>query len=396
MKAYEFKEPTVVHSGYLLADKKTIQPRLIRLAALLEQITEKLVDCTFAAFAHGCIQTAIKLELINFDVMKVVVEAMEDVQVCSVLVTSRETACDDLVKEAEELASDIFADLPIGIGITPTAPDDELADKAELISAKLIGIVEGKVLDGEQSAFMTIGGKVVQISSELYSRYGHSLVASIGHEIAIEIVLQNGDYFLSGVIEARSPEIIPHGKLTGYVRNLKRMVTKKHELMATFDLKSDDGTCSGIVAFPRTFHRYREMIEWYANYDFQVAITIQLDKGEEPYPHILDEMQSLFIKKSVLDALVMADKNPIPSDLLVRITQDLPDDETPFSAGDTGRLQFWRKERMWGFRSERYGTLSFSRMVDGQKHSILDFLELVDDDNDDTRPLPELSEGELE
>jgi hypothetical protein len=127
MKPYEVK-PSVADSSYPppLADDRNIQPRLHHLSNLLEQITERLVDCTFAAKALGYVEAAIRLELINFDVMKDVCMAMPYIQFCNTLRTQKEDDASELVKEAFDLANDILLDLPLGLGhggITLTLPD---------------------------------------------------------------------------------------------------------------------------------------------------------------------------------------------------------------------------------------------------------------------------------
>ncbi len=221
-------------SSYLppLADDRNIQPRLVRLSSLLEEIMGKLVDCPFVAKAYGYVDASIRLELVNFDVMNAVCDTMQSVQFCNALRTLKEEDASDLVKEAAALASDLLIDMPLGLGLGVEAINlpDYSSDDTEAVTAI--------------------------------------------HESPEEESVN-----LTSVIETTI--------FRGYVRNLKRMVTKHNETMASFEVAGS----YKIVALPRTWMKYGEELSRFEQEETYIAIKVQAwETGDYGLMELIDPM----------------------------------------------------------------------------------------------------------
>jgi hypothetical protein len=146
-----------------LADDRNIQPRLVHLSALLSQISEKLVDCPFAAKAHGYVDAAIRLELVNFDVMNAVCDEMERVQFCNAIRTLKEQDASELVKEAAALAKDLLIDMPLSLGLGVTAmslPDFDINENKRYLIA-----CDGAEEESENLTYTVLRGYVRKLHS---------------------------------------------------------------------------------------------------------------------------------------------------------------------------------------------------------------------------------------
>lgn len=220
MNQYEEKA-SVADSSYLppLADERNIQPRLVRLAALLGQICEKLVDCPFAAKAHGYVDAALCLELVNFDLMNAICQTMISVQFCNAIRTLREHDASDLVIEAAKLADDILIDMPLGLGLGVDMPAEPSHENAEEESENLVPIVlRGRVcnlLSGTKGVDETVGifefagSYSVLAFPSTWAKYRDQLAACERDEtyIAIKVqALKTGDYGLIEILPSLLPE----------------------------------------------------------------------------------------------------------------------------------------------------------------------------------------------
>jgi hypothetical protein len=314
-----------------LADTRNIQPRLMQLLALLEQISEKLVESTAAARARGIVETIIRLNLVNFDVMELACTQIEEAMLCNTYPTKNETPCHELIKQAFDLAADIVGDLPLGISLGPNAPSPE---EFEAMKARL-----------------QANGAAPKPASKK--------------------------------AEEDEPEtILSTGKMSAF----KRLVTRHNEVMATFILNE-----RLIVVFPRTFQTYRNALEL-ANSTEQ-PITIKLDTetvvqtfyGAKhhtmrevvvPNPTPFNEGQRVRLIQDLPDK--STDVHPVHH-----------------FKGDEGTIYRPYPGCELGFMADRWGDITTFRVeVDGKRQSILDFCEAIEGDDTIPLPVLEDADDE--